>query len=180
MTRRRWPERLLALLLLASAGGALAQQRCSVAATELSLPTQRFVDNGDGTVTDRRSLLTWMRCAFGQRWAAGRCEGEALLLDWTAAQAAALATNSSGALFFNDWRVPRLPELAQIGERHCENPRTNLALFPGTPAAGFWSATPRAGDGPAQRRFVLSFGAEGVFLGGHDERFHLRLVRTGP
>lgn len=36
-----------------------------------------YIDNGDGTVTDTRTGLTWMRCALGQTWDGSTCVGVA-------------------------------------------------------------------------------------------------------
>jgi Protein of unknown function (DUF1566) len=170
----------LALLVLGlSAGqGVAAQQACNGGVS--SLPSARFHDNGDGTVTDVESKLMWMRCSSGQQRQDQRCVGEAELFGWTDAQRHADQVNRDGAAFFNDWRLPALRELATITDRGCENPRTNLAVFPSTPAAPYWSSTARPGENAGERVLALSFGAEGVMLARKDERFHLRLVRTGP
>lgn len=156
----------------------MAQQSCNGGTS--SLPAARFQDNGDGTVTDVESKLMWMRCPSGQQWRDGRCTGAAAAYGWSAAQQQAEQVSRDGAAFYNDWRVPALRELATITDRGCENPRTNLAVFPGTPAAPFWSSTARPGESAGERVLALSFGAEGVVLARKDERFHLRLVRTGP
>jgi hypothetical protein len=142
----------------------------------LSTPTSRFRDNRDGTVTDTQQKLMWMTCSVGQAADAKACRGTPSALTWSAAEAAARAVNQGGRFFFNDWRVPQLPELASIAERQCKNPRINLAVFPDTPAEGFWSSSSRkAGDAEA---FVLSFGAEGVRYASKDESHDVRLVRT--
>jgi Protein of unknown function (DUF1566) len=170
---------LLALLLLAGAAvaqGNAAQQTCVAGAS--SLPSSRFQDNGDGTVTDAASKLMWMRCAVGQQWVGGRCAGDAQAYNWADAQHWADQTSQQGTAFFNDWRVPTLRDLATITDRACKNPRTNIAVFPGTPAEPFWSSTPRPGEKPEDRALALSFGADGVVLARKDERFHVRLVRT--
>ena len=158
--------------------GPQAQQACN--SGESSLPSARFRDNGDGTVTDMESTLMWMRCSGGQRWLGKRCVGAASAYGWVDAQQHADKVNRDGAAFFNDWRVPALRELATITDRGCKNPRTNLSVFPGTPAAPFWSSTARPGESAGERVLALSFGAEGVMLARKDERFHVRLVRTGP
>jgi Protein of unknown function (DUF1566) len=155
-----------------------AQQACSDARSSLS--SSRFTDNGDGTVSDAESKLMWMRCADGQQWRGQRCVGAALAHDWATAGRQAERLNRDGSAFFNDWRVPTLRELASITDRGCRNPRTNLAVFPDTPAAAFWSSTARPGEAAGERVLGLSFGDEGVMLARKDERFHLRLVRTGP
>ncbi len=155
-----------------------AQQACSDGKS--SLPPERFQDNGDGTVTDMESKLMWMRCSGGQQWHGNRCVGAAGAYGWNAARQHAETTSRDGGAFFADWRLPSLRELASITDRGCENPRTNLSVFPDTPSAPFWSSTPRPGESEGERVLALSFGAEGVLLARKEDRFHLRLVRTGP
>ena len=145
-----------------------------------SMPSERFRDNGDGTVTDSTFKLMWMRCSLGQRWQSGICSGAAGELAWSQAQRHAEQLNRDGGAFYNDWRVPSLRELATITARECSPPRTNTAVFPGTAPAAYWSATQRPGQASTEQVFALSFGAEGVFAAGKDARHHLRLVRTGP
>jgi hypothetical protein len=174
--RRAGALGVLAWACVASASA--APQACADSAT--SLPASRFQDNGDGTVTDVQSKLMWMRCPSGQRWVAPRCVGTASAFDWRDAKQHADQVSRDGAAFFNDWRVPALRELATITDRGCSSPRTNVAVFPGTPSAPFWSATPRPGEDTGERALALSFGGEGVMLARTGERFHVRLVRTGP
>jgi hypothetical protein len=159
--------------------GAVAQQQACNDSTA-SLPSARFHDNGDGTVTDVQSKLMWMRCASGQQWKGQRCIGAPRAYAWADAQQHADQVSRDAGAFFNDWRVPALRELATITDRGCSPARTNLAVFPDTPAAPFWSSTARPGESGGERVLALSFGAEGVMLARRDERFHVRLVRTGP
>jgi hypothetical protein len=167
------------MLLLGAAispGVAAAQQLCAQGAS--TLPSTRFHDNGDGTVTDLESKLMWMRCANGQRWEGKRCGGRASAHSWPEATQLADQINGNGTAFFSDWRVPALRDLATITDRACKNPRTNLAVFPGTTAAPFWTSTLRPGGKSEDRAFALSFGAEGVLLARKEERFKVRFVRT--
>ncbi|WP_296807549.1 DUF1566 domain-containing protein [Thiocapsa sp.] len=161
-------------------GEAFAEQACDTSRYPLSSPTERFSDNGDGTVTDDVAQLMWMRCSAGQTWSGGTCVGEAALYDWQGAQDLAAAMNASGARFFNDWRVPNLSELAMIAERQCESPRINLAIFPETPSSVFWTNSLRPGEGFETFAYALSFGPEGVQHTAKNERHALRLVRTAP
>lgn len=158
----------------------LAEQVCDTSRYPLSAPTERFSDNNDGTVTDDAAQLMWMRCAAGQTLSDGACVGEAVSYDWQGAQGVAVAMNASGASFFNDWRVPKLRELATISERQCENPRINLAVFPNTPASFFWTDSLRPGEGFEDHAYALSFGPEGVQHVAKTERHAVRLVRTAP
>jgi hypothetical protein len=176
VVRSLLPAAVLAIGACAAADVA-AQQLCN---GHRSVPSERFQDNGDGTVTDLQLKLMWMRCAAGQQWQGQRCLGSAQVYAWADARRHAEQLSRDGSGFFNDWRVPALRELATIADRGCSDPRTNLDVFPGTPAAPFWSSTPRGGDASVPRAMALSFGEEGVMVARTDERFHLRLVRTGP
>ncbi|CRI67139.1 conserved exported hypothetical protein [Thiocapsa sp. KS1] len=173
--------RSVCLFLLVIAGSAepvLAEQRCDTAAYPLSSPTERFADNGDGTVTDRQAQLTWMRCSAGQDWSEGTCAGPAAAYDWAAAQGVAAEMNASGRHFYNDWRVPTLRELAMITERQCENPRINLGVFPNTPAVVYWTESSRPGEDFVDFAYALSFGPEGALHLSKQEQHQVRLVRT--
>jgi len=157
----------------------LADQRCDTSRYPLSAPTERFTDNGDGTITDTASGLMWMRCAIGQEWTGETCAGDATTFAWDGTQPAADAVNKSGEHFFSDWRVPGLRDLAMIAERECEDPRINLTVFPNTAATFFWTSTARQDD-PEGRVYALSFGAEGVEPHAPILAHQLRLVRTAP
>jgi hypothetical protein len=160
--------------------GVRADQSCDTSIYPLSTPSSRFEDHGDGTVTDRLSKLMWMRCSAGQTWSSGRCDGEALDLNWQAAQTTVQEINQAGKFFFKDWRVPQLPELASIAERQCRDPRINLEIFPGTAPTAYWTATSRSPEPGAAEAYTLSFGAEGVINSAKTEAHALRLVRTAP
>jgi hypothetical protein len=160
----------------AYAQSAAILQTCALGVS--SLLSTRFMDNGDGTVTDVESKLMWMRCSGGQQWVGDQCTGEAVAYTWADALHEADQISGSGTAFFSDWRVPALRDLATITDRGCANPRTNLTVFPGTPATPFWTSTPRPGVKPEEKVFALSFGAEGVVLANKDARFNVRFVRS--
>lgn len=65
-----------------------------------------FTDNGDGTVTDNRTSLTWKRCAENQTWTGATCTGDKV---WFLAEDALKMTSN----FANhtDWRLPTIEEL---------------------------------------------------------------------
>jgi len=167
----------IVLMLFSGLTPALAEQRCDTSRSALSAPTERFSDNGDGTVTDKNSGLMWMRCALGQAWTGGSCEGEAEAFEWSATESAATTVNKQGEQFFNDWRVPGLRDLAMIVERACQDPRINLTVFPNTAPTFFWTSSQRQVD-EETRAYALSFGPEGVELHEKTLPHQLRLVRT--
>ncbi len=61
-----------------------------------------FVDNGDGTITDNATALTWMQADSG--------EG----MDWETALAYAQEMNEANYLGYSDWRLPNVKELQSI------------------------------------------------------------------
>ncbi|HRP96403.1 MAG TPA: DUF1566 domain-containing protein [Rhodocyclaceae bacterium] len=152
---------------------------------------ERFVPNDDGTVTDTRLGLVWMRCSLGQTWTGDGCAGEARQLNWDQALKAAEDFSHAGVA---GWRLPTQPELHSI--THCstgrrfepgadgmgggcageyQRPTILDTIFPDTPAANFWTSTPH-------ERF--SFSAWGVSFhsghtgtGGRSDYVHVRLVR---
>lgn len=168
------------LILLLGSSSAWAEQTCDTQSYPMSAPTERFKDNGDGTLTDTQSKLTWMRCSLGQVWTGATCTGTPSFHTWQSAQDAASKLNHEGGYANHlDWRVPHIPELAMIAERQCANPRINLTLFPATPAVYFWTATTRRGPGMDAFAYVISFGAEGAKYKSKEETLNVRLVSRG-
>jgi hypothetical protein len=107
-------------------------QSCKESITP-STPTSQFTLNVDGTVTDNKTDLTWMRCSFGQTWNAAdsSCTGNATSYEW--GSALAVAAKSAAKSDFedpNDWRLPNVKELSSIAELSCESPAINESIFP--------------------------------------------------
>lgn len=170
--------RPLAFLLLCFAAlRVAAEQSCDTTDFPLSLPSERFVAQDDGAISDTSTDLMWQRCALGQRWNGSNCEGEPRALSWTEAQQAVAEVNEDGTYFFNDWRVPSIRDLASIIERQCDQPRTNIEVFPTTPADFFWTSSTRTGEDANTGAYALSFGAEGVEHHPQADEHHVRLVR---
>jgi len=174
----------ICLSLIALAIGstpAFATQSCDTSLYPLSAPTSRFTDNNDGTVTDTFTRMMWMRCSIGQTWTGSSCNGTPAALSWQAAQDTAASLDSHGGYAKHaDWRMPRIPELANIIERQCAGPRTNITVFPDTPAGFYWTASERRGKGNENQAYVLSFGPEGTAGNFKTEAHFVRLVRATP
>ncbi|MBI4740856.1 MAG: DUF1566 domain-containing protein [Betaproteobacteria bacterium] len=96
-----------------------------------------FTDNGDGTVTDTRTGLVWMRCALGQTWSGTACTGTAAAYSWD--QAASLTLTYAGR---SDWRLPWVRELHSIVDYTTFSPAIDGGAFPATPSSYFWSESP--------------------------------------
>jgi hypothetical protein len=156
-----------------------AAQTCDTSLYPLSAPSERFTDNHDGTVTDSKTHMMWMRCSMGQDWNGSACTKAPAAMSWQAAQDAAAAMNKQGGYAkHDDWRLPRIPELANIVERQCANPRINIAVFPDTPAGFYWTASNRRGKGNEDQAYMLSFGPEGTGGDHKVEQHYVRLVRA--
>ncbi len=110
--------------------------------TAEDVPTDAYVNNGDGTVTHKATGLMWMRCALGQTWN-GDCRGDYKTFTFAGAAEAAQSNSFAG---YKDWRVPNTVELNSIVERGRVSPATNAILFPRTPEAWFWSSSPYVGS----------------------------------
>lgn len=138
-----------------------------------SIDVDNFTDNNDGTVTDNRLGLTWMRCSLGQTWENSNCSGDAMVLNWQQALVAAHGYEYAGK---NGWRVPNVKELASITERQCVRPAVNQYLFPNTPADDFWTSTPAIAD--QQRAWVIAFFNSSNSIKDKNAFVYTRLVRT--
>jgi len=100
---------------------------------------ERFTPSADGQeVTDKRTGLTWKRCAEGMVWKARACTGTPTYFSHAQAAAHAKAAGS-------EWRLPILKELSSIvALREAEPGKApvDAAVFPATPLARFWTSTP--------------------------------------
>ena len=116
-------------------------------ATQNGLASSIFSANGDGTVTDTRSGLMWMRCAVGQHWQGGLCQGEAELRPYAFFRRLVTQWHYAGHA---DWRIPSVTELDTITELSCQDPAINPVLFPNSTSDSYWSATPFVSDDDRQ------------------------------
>ncbi len=163
MLKRQWLI-LFSVVLSGVLPGTLQAQTCNdnINATT---PLHRFTINGDGTATDTRTGLRWMRCPVGYQL---DNKGTAQLSDdvcelqdtaqfnWQEALQAADDLNLSGGFAgFSDWRVPNIKVLASIVEYKCFGPALNLAVFPDVLAERYWSSTPSNFIGRAE---VMNYG----------------------
>ncbi|MGL0931105.1 DUF1566 domain-containing protein [Vibrio vulnificus] len=160
----------------------------------------RYRDNGNGTITDSKTNLTWMRCSLGQQWTGTTCAGVAMEMNWNDALRTAMSFSYAG---HSDWRVPTVDELDTLvycskgrkpsarpngklvsdtdglclGEYY-QRPTINIRAFPNMPANSYWSSSPNAD---------YSSNAWGVYFGNglvdygykYDYGLHVRLVRAG-
>jgi len=140
-------------------------------------PTSDFIDNGDGTVTNKLTGLVWMRCSMGQTWekATSSCTGTATT--YTYDQAMTLKSNFAG---HSDWRLPNIAELHTIVERENINPAINNALFPNMPSNEiFWSSSPQFFDYGYPAMWVVDFSGGYDYASDKNSNYATRLVHGG-
>lgn len=78
-------------------------------------PAPRFTDNGNGTVRDNLTGLTWSRHGNApDRALANPCPNAEEDMSWQAALDFVACLNSSAYLGFSDWRLPNVNELESV------------------------------------------------------------------
>ncbi len=108
-----------------------------------------FQDNGDGTVTDLATGLTWQQADSGKG------------LNWEQALAYAQALNLAG---HGDWRLPNAKELESIAD-YSRSPALNPVFGISDKKAYYWSSTTHLDGGRADQAAYVAFGPAMGFLG---------------
>jgi hypothetical protein len=118
-------------LAFAAAFAALVLVARASDAGDAGAPAGHYKDNGDGTVTDNRSGLTWQKAAPGA---------------YTWATAVSYCSNPTG-LTGTGWRLPTVKELFTLLDvSQTSGPYIDRVAFPSTPSDAFWSSTLVAGS----------------------------------
>jgi len=133
-----------------------------------------FLDNGDGTVTDTATGLTWMRCSVGQTWTGSTCSGTAGSFTWDQANALTGTVTFAGQ---SDWHLPSLDEIRNIVDLSYY-PSIDPTVFPNTLSTNFWSASAYPENLSYAYLINLNDGANNYFYW-KTLTYAARLVRTG-
>ena len=126
---------------------------CTLSSASATICGTYMTDNGNGTVTDSSTGLTWKQCLAGLS-GVDCTTGSASILDW------------AGALALDDgtWRLANIKELQSVVEYANYGPAINTTCFPspvGTSNVYVWSSSPVAST-PANS-WVIDF-KDGLFL----------------
>jgi hypothetical protein len=135
-------------------------------------PEDRFVDNGDGTVTDTCTGLMWQQDTADVD-GDGHVTFESDRITWC--EALAYCDNLSFA-GHDDWRLPNVQELQSIVAYGRSGPAIDPVF--GTLSSCYWSSTSVAGD-PGYAWHV-GFGGGSIGYGRKVVGFNVRAVRSGP
>ena len=120
-------------------------------------PDSRYIDHGDGTVTDTATSLMWMRCTYSSTGiaydaASNTCNGDISDHGWGAAMMAVDPTVSFNYANYGDWRLPNAKELASLVAFNSYDPAINATIFPGVISDEYWTASPA----PTGRNYALA------------------------
>ena len=159
---------------------AVYTEGCNRDGVASNAPNSRYIDNGDSTVTDNITGLTWKQCSEGLSTTVTPCDtGAAVTYTWSAAlQAVDTINNDSGFAGYTDWRLPNIKELASLAEHACYYPSINTTLFPNTEARGYRSSSPTSGS--PLTAWIYHFANGGTnSVDQKTTAYYVRLVRGG-
>ena len=128
----------------------------------------RFIDNGDGTVTDTLTALQWQK------------EDDGIERNYEDARRYARELRLAG---YDDWRLPGKEELMELAKIEY---RTLKQVFPNTKADGYWAETSREelywAQSPDELAYTVEFdpasanyGADVTYFRSYD--YYVRAVR---
>ena len=135
-------------------------------ATAQAVPVAtRFVDNGDGTITDTNSGLMWSKDSTSLK-----------NVDHATAERLCAGLDLAG---HTDWRLPTVEELFALADRTRHSPAIDTDAFPDTESDWYWTSTITAWS--SGRAWVVDFGG-GYVDGGrrYDVIACVRAVRSVP
>ena len=143
----------------------------------------RYTDHEDGTVSDNRTGLMWMKCIYGQahNLSDNSCgvTGVGAGGTWQEAFAKVAAINEGVGIFgYTDWRLPNMKELLSLVDLSSFEPPINQGIFPSTDGQSQWTSTLSAQDG-GDSALAAGFGADPEFgvVGKTVTTTRVRLVR---
>jgi hypothetical protein len=135
------------------------------AVTPISAATARFIDNGDGTITDTLLNLMWSKATLSDK-----------CIKHAAAEKICAELDLAGHA---DWRLPTVEELFALADRTQKEPAIDTEAFPATKSDWYWSSTISAWA-PSCAWFVyFDLGYANYSYRGYNSAF-ARAVRSVP
>ena len=120
-----------------------------------------YIDNGDGTVTDKGTALMWQKADDGDTYT------------WKDALAYCESLTLGG---YRDWRLPNIRELKSVVKRDSYNPAIDASVFE-CRSSYYWSSTACADNPDGARDIFFYDGTD--YWGGKSFPRYVRCVRGG-
>lgn len=175
-------KKLLLTIAMLSAPFSALSYECSFDNILSTTPTEKFLLNGNGTVTDLRFGLMWTICTYGQVYSdtnGPSCIGDGLnTTSWSGALSSQNTLNDAEFAGFDDWRLPNIKELQTLVERACKNPAIRSEIFPDSINAVYWSNTPDNEVNPQLKGRIVDFADGSEFFKATSEKLFIRHVRS--
>jgi hypothetical protein len=109
----------------------------------VTIPTVHFKDNGDGTVLDNYTGLTWQKIQNQNT------------MTWEEALTYANGLSLTGK---SDWRVPNIKELQSLNDEKLMKPSFNKTYFPNIYSGNYWSSTSQVNSSPKAWDINVDYG----------------------
>jgi hypothetical protein len=143
-------------------------------------PTPRFIDNGNGTVTDNLTGLVWTK--DGNAPGPAACSPANIKI-WRIALDYVACLNTNTYLGYTDWRLPNINELRSLVNAGQFNTSIwlNTQGFNNAQDYGYWSSTSRSGSGIISSYKWIAYMGTGLVGFGHEtvETYYVWPVRSG-
>ena len=131
----------------------------ATASTTSAVAPSRFIDNGDGTVTDPKTSLIWLKATLGN--------GQPMTHEKALEAIAALGP---------EWRIPEFDELHSLVDRSRYNPAIDTSAFADTQNCAYWTSEKTAWASRAV--WVVYFGNGHSYDCLRDDSACVRAVRS--
>lgn len=128
---------------------------------KMSETTQKFIVNGDGTVTDTSTGLMWQQETQGP-------------MNWESAINCCESLTLAG---HDDWRLPNINELQSIIDYSYYNPVIDYTVFPDTTSSYYWASDIL--DCHPDYAWRAYFGSGHVYDSHKSNFYYVRAVRGG-
>jgi hypothetical protein len=129
--------------------------------------TDRFIDNGDGTITDKQLKVIWVKDPTA-------LPGFENIMTWPDAKEKCADLSFAG--YNSGWRMPTVEELRSIVDYTRHDPAWNTDVFAGKHNDWYWTSTECALNKDAA--WVVGSGGGYVSDGGKEDRYYVRPVRS--
>ena len=130
--------------------------------------TSRFIDNKDGTITDSKTGLIWVKNPHTDL-----PEEFKSYMPWKQAIETCKVLNYAG---HKDWRLPTIEELRELVDYTRRQPAINTSIFPDTKSSYYWTSTTYADF--SDDAWIVSFYNGSTGVGDKTNEYYVRPVRS--